>query len=358
MKIKATTSNLTITVGGISNNTSPTDLGSTTGIVGNIGVQGFQGNQGNIGFQGTLGVVGVQGNQGIVGVQGNQGGRGNQGINGFDGPSGFAGGQGAQGNLGIGTQGLQGVSSGGGGLTVGQMVSFVPYYTGQTSPTTNVFDLGPTGNYDLFTVPAGKQLYLISQSLINTSGVSIQYSLGFKGVGGTFCRILPVSSANAGNTSTTSFPIIFNSGETIGMFVSNSGGTCRLTSFLIDSSPNILCIKKVNGWIAGDNTIYTCPIGKSAIGVYFSPYQLNTSGGAVQYFNGSTANATMNIYAVPSGQTVQAKYSATFFTTPTLRTPGNQLMSVNISLSSGESIIVNTTSNLDGQVCTFTLFEY
>jgi hypothetical protein len=355
MKIKTATSSLTLTVGGISNNTSPTDFGQTTGIVGNIGVQGFQGNQGG---RGNQGINGFDGLSGFAGGQGAQGGRGNQGINGFDGPSGFAGGQGAQGNLGIGTQGLQGVSSGGGGLTVGQMVSFVPYYTGQTSPTTSVFDLGPTGNYDLITVPAGKQLYLISHSLINTSGVSIQYSLGFRGVGGTFFRILPVNNANAGNTSNALFPIIFNSGETIGVFVSNSGGTCRLTSFLIDSSPNILCIKKVNGWIAGDNTIYTCPIGKSAIGVYFSPYQLNTSGGAVQYFNGSTANATMNIYAVPSGQTVQAKYSVTFFTIPTLRTPGNQLLSLNISLSSGESIIVNTTSNLDGQVCTFTLFEY
>jgi len=100
--------------------------GSSSGLVGAQGAQGFQGRQGAVGAQGDAGAqgatgaqgaqgaVGAQGAQGAVGAQGDAGAQGAQGAQGFQGRQGAVGAQGAQGSPGAqgatGAQGAQGAT--------------------------------------------------------------------------------------------------------------------------------------------------------------------------------------------------------------------------------------------------------
>jgi hypothetical protein len=368
MRIKTATSNLTSTVGSLPSST-PTDFGQTVGIAGTIGVQGSQGNQGsmgNIGFQGILGINGIQG------LQGNQGNRGIQGTNGFDGPSGFAGGQGAQGIIGIqgiGAQGFQGVSSGG-GLTVGSMISFIPYFTGQISPAVVNWDLGvtgstgpigtfgTTGDFDLYTVPAGKKMIFTALQVFSVAGNSITYIPGLR-TGGIYYKTYNPQNTSGTQIQNTMFPMFLDPGETIGMTIQNPGLFVKINATLVDDLPALRVVRKTSAWVVGINTIYTCPPGKSATGLMWLPYQQSAGGGNILYCNNASANSNVAIFAIPSGSTAQNKFGLGNNSNPIGRSNNTSLQNnVNFNLSPGDTIAVASTITDNPQICSVSVIEY
>ncbi len=184
------------------------------------------------------------------------------------------------------------------------------YYNGhlgfdsQSISPTNIFRSNlSAGITDLFTVPAGRRFMLMSItasttnltsttsfSLLKTNSVYYRYS-NSSSVTTNFPQSLATSSDNT----------LLEPGEIIAVTNSLAGVNAILFGLLFPTNSNIYT-PRVLSLTSGNNTLYTCPSGKCAVGM---PMAGNSSAANpnlfIFYANDSGASRTNSLYVVPSG---------------------------------------------------------
>jgi hypothetical protein len=151
----------------------------------------------------------------------------------------------------------------------------------------------PSGDNDLFTVPAGSRAFVIYNDF-NTAGTTTTYITKVKISGVYYQQSSSGTRATLTGGATGFSGLALEAGQTFAINYSQSGMNLVGTAFVF---PNTSPIKTalVTSLASGDNTVYTCPAGKKAT-VLLGASQIlgssnaaiigvvNNSGGSLNYF--------------------------------------------------------------------------
>jgi hypothetical protein len=218
----------------------------------------------------------------------------------------------------------------------GNALAFSPYLP-NVSYTTIIGSNLSTGDNDLYTVPSGKRLYVYqSVSLYNASAGNIAVINEYKRSGTYYLLSNTGTSIGSGNGSIfTMAPIILEAADILSInTATNNGLNAFYTGQLFDSSSQ-LKTASVLSLSNGDNTIYTCPAGKSAI-IVNSSYYNNSGGAIVTYLN-----------FVPSGSSPGT--GNRFATSFSVSDKNFRNFNLPYTLSAGDFVSINTASGNAGQ---------
>ncbi len=172
-----------------------------------------------------------------------------------------------------------------------------------------LFAYDQAANYtDLYTVLPSRKAIVGSWSANNQSGSTSDTYLALKRAG-VYYRISVLRTlltVQGINDNMGNFPFVFEAGDVIAVFATNTNMNTKLAVVTFDSSSALKSIVKT-GLTSGDNTVYTCPTGK----------RLRLAGGnggnqwivSINAFwpNDTGNTRTVKQYFVPSGDSVRAQ---------------------------------------------------
>ncbi len=213
-----------------------------------------------------------------------------------------------------------------------------------------------TGNTDIYTCPTGKRAYIGNVvRAYNPSAGSITYFTQIK-VSGTYYRIgasATLTTGTGGSSGAPSSVIVLEAGESLSINTATTSGLNVAYDVFEYSNTVPLYTSKILALSNGSNTLYTVPLGKSAVtmgstGIALSTLSLtvcNNSGGSLNYIvynvpSGGSAGSTNQLY--PS-TAIADDVATTFNVGPTLET--------------GDFIVVNTSAGTATQTAWITVFE-
>lgn len=210
-----------------------------------------------------------------------------------------------------------------------------------------------TGNQDLYTVPAGKRLLIASITALAPSGASTVY--GLAKVSGTYYRLGANASIGTGSPTAINFSsYIFEAGEIVAINQTVAGVNYWGRGILFDNTSG-LKTAKVLALSNGDNTIYTCPANKTAIGMI-------AGGGYTQsmlyYVNDSGATRTYSVNVVTSGGSVASTNKLVNAQTNSDKTVLTIAQFGAVALSAGDFVNLNTDAGTANQTAWVTVFEF
>lgn len=226
--------------------------------------------------------------------------------------------------------------------------------TGVSYPAIRVNNAG-TGNIDLYTVPTGKKLFIFNGRWTNTTGGTINATYQIK-IGGTYYVFAAATSAGANTDGVlTRSGYVLNPGDIVSINTDASGLTVNLNGILFDST---VPITSTHGTTlsTGDNTIYTCPTGKTAFLLDTeNPTQSPFNAGIFRQRNESGATRTYSTYVVPSGQSPADAYAVR----KSVNVTNNNFLTSTASanLNAGDFLAINTDSGTGTQRYWFTVME-
>lgn len=193
-------------------------------------------------------------------------------------------------------------SASGGSISLGGMSTY--------GLTKQVINLGTTGSgdVDVFTVPAGMRA-IITFDMYNTAGTTTTYHAQMKKGGiGSYIRIASDATLATNVAVATGFFIIFEAGDIVSMNFSQAGMNFFGTAIVYPNTEGLKSIYFAGPFASGENTVYTCPAGKTATGILTNPQisasstspvaiVANSSGGSLNYFlnvvkNGNSPGST------------------------------------------------------------------
>lgn len=217
------------------------------------------------------------------------------------------------------------------------------YLPGFKFPAGFVSNAG-SGNVDIYTCPAGKRAFITYIIGYNTAGTTTTfYPIIY--VSGTYYRI--GGQANAATTAqgqvmNTSAPtavwLMLEAGERIGVNTTQAGMNFWANIVEFDTTAPIKTSKVVS-LANGNNTIYTCPVGKKAV-LMDQWMALNFTLKKVFYFNNSVSSANIVWYAVPNGG---SPGSTNQLATETVSTATvSSRLGGGVMLNAGDFIVCNT----------------
>jgi hypothetical protein len=167
------------------------------------------------------------------------------------------------------------------------------------------------GDNDLYTVPVGKKALIAPVfTVLNTPGsggtMRPTNRLKIGGVYYTWSSTFGVTADGAQINTNSQVGIVLNAGEIVAMNISTTpGANVRGAALEFDATDTRLFSARILGLAAGDQTLYTCPVGKMT--VFLGGSSLGVSGFGNQSIVVVNAGAgSINYYSnvVPSGGSV------------------------------------------------------
>ncbi len=174
------------------------------------------------------------------------------------------------------------------------------FVTGYSRPQIMSTNLQASGNWDAYTVPAGKKFFP-QYAFLSAYGVNtITYYFERKDTNGTYWPLNVANTDSAGSGVSAAPPMcVFNAGETVAMNIAETGGGGHvyMMGFQFDATAPIRTIfATVNNT---SNTLYTCPAGT------FTKILSTTvaaSPPTIYYYNGSASTGLQPTnFFVPNG---------------------------------------------------------
>jgi hypothetical protein len=262
--------------------------------------------------------------------------------------------------------------SGGGGGTPGGATNSIQYNNGSSfsgllmlSPAGTILpnlvfrniykNVTSTGNVDLYTCPANKRAIACEIEVFNNSGNTLAWYTTIK-IGGNYFQ--STASTNTGNNASgsRSSHYILEAGETIAINADHQPCNVWGGVFEFDNTSNLKS-GKITTFIAGDNTVYTVPNGKTAIVLPNTFTPCNGAAGTFSYGNlsGGTRTVTFNLVnnGGTPGTTNQIAASGSVLSPNTTFNP----TSVGLTMAAGDFFSINSDANTAGQFGFVTVVE-
>lgn len=218
------------------------------------------------------------------------------------------------------------------------------------------------GNVDLYTVPAGKKVFV--QSMYSGNGMNLTWQIKISGV------YYPLTAGSpVGLQQNTQF-CLFLAGETIARnYLGGIANPNLFVSYVEFDDDTPITRATLTSFIAGDNTLYTCPANTQAIPVNlyscFAYYPGSVAFGSgvntnslLNYFNTSGGTRTLTFYYVPSGgspSSTNATWSGTISNNTNPAEINNTYSFP--ALNAGDSCVINTDSAASGQIAWLNVWE-
>lgn len=217
------------------------------------------------------------------------------------------------------------------------------------------------GDTDLYTCPTGKRAFVMGPVFYNNSAGSITWFPEIK-VAGSYYRLANNSTTGTGGTTFTVIlgnGFILEAGEILAInCATTAGGVIHFPIIEFDASASLKTAKVLGGsLINGDNTIYTCPAGKSALPL--GTLVGHTNGGsnpATVFFvaDGTNRNVKFNMVASGGSPTGANQVSATATVTANQRGSAGFLQS---TLGAGDFVNMNLDVAAASQIVWFNVLE-
>ena len=161
--------------------------------------------------------------------------------------------------------------------------------------TTGINVAAGSGDVDVFTVPAGKRALCVF-NYFNSAGTTTTIFSEVK-IGGVYYRANTNSTVGTlTNSSSGYLGIVLEAGDSFAQNCSQAGMNFFGTAFVFPNTNGLKTVRVTTGLQTGDNTIYTCPVGKTASislsnnqitgssSSALAPALFNTSGGTLSFF--------------------------------------------------------------------------
>ncbi|MGH9942617.1 MAG: hypothetical protein ACRD9R_09725, partial [Pyrinomonadaceae bacterium] len=159
---------------------------------------------------------------------------------------------------------------------------------------------------DVYTCPPGKRAVMLGTVVYNGGATNSNVSVKYKTAAGSYYRLSGTGAVGPNATRTATFTaFVIEAGESFA--VETSAGSLNTFSRIVefDASATGLKTYKLLAPVAGNNTLYTVPAGKSAF-VLDNNLFATTGLGGLFVTNDSGAARTYNVYVVPDGRAVGA----------------------------------------------------
>lgn len=212
---------------------------------------------------------------------------------------------------------------------------------------------------DLYTVPSNKRAFVLGW-MVNNPGSSASVSPEFK-ISSTY---YPLVTAGTGNNFYVPFvPYVAEAGESFSINTASATTTSAYVSVIeFDNTANLKSVK-ITSFINGNNTVYTVPAAKTAFLVPMNllgqPQGSTTSPSVgsevIGYANASGSSRSIQMYQVPSGQSVGTNYSvAGSFNVANGTSNGRGFQG---ALNTGDFIVINSNASTASQLGWVTVIE-
>ncbi len=206
-----------------------------------------------------------------------------------------------------------------------------------------------TGDNDLYTVPTGKRAY-------NNGSVGTITRFAQVKIAGTYYRLITSTTTNVNAAASTYQGLVFEAGDIFSMNVTVNGGLNVSAEVVEFDATSPLKSARLVGLSTGDNTLYTCPAGKTAylastIGAYFGNFTANR----ITLISDSGGNRVWFAHLVPSGQAVGATYRLTPSTTVNSNASGS--LSFMAQFAPGDFLNINVDTGAATQLAWGNIIE-
>lgn len=203
------------------------------------------------------------------------------------------------------------------------------------------------GQNDFYTVPTGKRA-AVSYTISNQSGGALNHTFQIK-IAGVYYTFIFVQTANNNTTTLISnafnTPPVAEAGDIFSILTTGAG--LVLSGFIIEfPTSNPIRSPRLLSLTSGDNTLYTCPVGRVAtIGDYRSG-----NAGLLKYINSTGGARTIHWNVVKKGGTPSAGVNQITTNISAADATGNLQQGSYASLAAGDFISINTNSSLATQI--------
>jgi hypothetical protein len=229
--------------------------------------------------------------------------------------------------------------------------------TRQNTAGTGNIDLNDAVTGSTYTVPAGKIAVVGRGTIFNNNAATATFYVALK-VSGTYYQIsitATATSGNAGTLASTSAPIVLAAGDVLAVNCDKNAINVWMSLIEADDTSAIKTAR-ILSLSNGDNTLYTCPAGKSAI--ILGPTGMNAlnAQGAVGITNNSGAGRNYYLNIVTNGgspATANKMMAAT-----TINNATSTSITLGASFGAGDFLNMNTTSGTATQTAWVTVLEY
>lgn len=214
------------------------------------------------------------------------------------------------------------------------------------------------GTTDLYTVPTGRRALVLQMFGYNTSAGTISVTPKLK-VSGTYYALngagaVGVASHNALALGMSAVLSLLEPGDTLSVLTATNAGLNLVTQLVEFDSASPLKQGRLIGPSSGDNTLYTCPSGKTAttlpiatsVATVYAPIQFT-----------SDASRTVHANLVPSGNSPSGTNQITGATSVFSGQPNNIGAFSGLNLGPGDFISINVDVGNAAQVATVMVLE-
>jgi uncharacterized cupredoxin-like copper-binding protein len=210
-----------------------------------------------------------------------------------------------------------------------------------------------SGNEDLYTVPTGMRAIALFAAF-NSAGTTTTYFAQVK-IAGTYYRIGSSATPATLINGAVNFGYIYEQGETISINTSQAGLNAMLGIILFPNYHSLKTIK-LTSLVAGNNVLYTAPVGKTPTMFGFNTFANSSGSAGFTYINSSGGTLTYKAYYVPvadvNPSTANQMVQASVANGTTIGGSFNAL-----AMQPGDTIQLTTGSAAAGQFAFVTVFE-
>lgn len=211
----------------------------------------------------------------------------------------------------------------------------------------------PSGDTDLYTVPAGKKALVVDATTTNpaASGATIQSKAQYKS-GGVYTKYDFITGGaftpgTYGNLALL-VPMLLLAGESFAVNADNAGMSIWMFILEFDASVPINIARLSTTIASGDNTLFTAPSNGTEL---FPNLEAVSAGaptkGSLFYFNNSGVNRTIGWNLVPSGGSVADANKIA--NNVSVTSPSVNVKNYYGGMAAGDVISLNTDANTAGQ---------
>jgi hypothetical protein len=215
-----------------------------------------------------------------------------------------------------------------------------------------------TGDVDLYTCPANKKAFLYSVNLFNGSSSSANVYLEAK-IGSVYYPIGTLASILNGVSGirVPSTPFVIEAGEKFAFSTSQEPFNAIGMVLEFDDTAEIKTAR-LTSLTLGDNVLYTCPGGKSAITVNNSFSPGGSTNSCLSYYNASGISRAFKAHVVASGGTAGTTNQIAFNNVSSGPGSANpQAAAAIFGLNAGDFVNINTDSGDATQFAWITVVE-
>jgi hypothetical protein len=208
------------------------------------------------------------------------------------------------------------------------------------------------GQNDLYTVPAGRRLFVIQVNGFQTAGASGTINLQTK-VGGTYYSMTG-NIATTLNTfvAVTSASMALEAGETLSVFTVGTTINVPVAAWECDAAGCNVKSARLFGTAAGANLIYTCPALKTAISLGVNFIQ---QGPAFEVVNDASGAHTFQAFFVPAGQAADLAHQIT--QSASVAASARLNFNTSYNFAAGDALYITPSANSAAQVAWINILE-